>query len=40
MLGVDDGWEGENTILFVVYDGVDGCITDDREVFCKMFVAL
>lgn len=37
---VDDRRERENAILFVIYDWVDGCITDDGEVLCEMLVAL
>lgn len=37
---IDNGRERENTVLLVVYDRVDGCIADNGEVFCKMFVAL
>lgn len=40
MFRVNDRREGENAILFVINDWIDGCITDDGKVFCKMLIAL
>lgn len=40
MFGVDDRREGENAILLVIYNWINGCIPDDREVLFKVLVAL
>ena len=40
MFRINDGREGENAILLVIYDRIDRCITDDGEIFCNMLVTL